>query len=230
MVAAPRFALKECQSHHALSVTTLLLSVFPSPESLSSMDRTSRVLSDAQALRERLPHNLHWVAEDANGKVVGAVEVYTTDYLQRIAAPDLPSQTLKALQPTLASLAVHPEARGHGIGKGLVRAVVEAARAAAAPGSKLLLQVESCNSAALRLYQSNGFRVVGPPRAGLYSLETDLAEEATTVAPTLGGPAPRASWLNPPAAPAPAAEAAPAAAPVAPAARASWLNPPASGC
>ena len=104
----------------------------------------------------------------------------------------------------------------------LVRAVVEAARAQAAPGSKLLLQVESSNTAALRLYQGSGFRVVGPPRAGLYSLETDLAEEATAAAPPAGGGTaprrPRASWLNPPA----------ASPPTAPPARASWLNPPAS--
>lgn len=61
----------------------------------------------------------------------------------------------------LRSVWVHPEARGHGVGDGLVRAVEGWARRSAF--RSLRLSVLPGNDAALALYRRNGFAVTGEP-------------------------------------------------------------------
>jgi ribosomal-protein-alanine acetyltransferase len=59
----------------------------------------------------------------------------------------------------LRRIAVIPSARGHGIGRDLLLAVITHARAASC--DRVELEVASQNSAALRLYRAAGFAVVG---------------------------------------------------------------------
>lgn len=59
----------------------------------------------------------------------------------------------------LLNLAVAPDHRGAGIGRGLLAAVL--ADASAGGGSCVALEVAETNHAALRLYRSVGFAVVG---------------------------------------------------------------------
>lgn len=59
----------------------------------------------------------------------------------------------------LGDIAVHPEWRRRGIGRRLVGAVLDEARRRGA--QQVFLQVRESNGAALRLYESAGFRKVG---------------------------------------------------------------------
>jgi ribosomal protein S18 acetylase RimI-like enzyme len=63
----------------------------------------------------------------------------------------------------LYSLAIQPEARGKGVGAGLLEA---AARAAGRRGCRALrLEVRSDNARAIRLYERQGFRRIGSYRS-----------------------------------------------------------------
>lgn len=66
----------------------------------------------------------------------------------------------------LNNLAVRPEARGMGLGRALLRAALE--DAASRGGTRATLEVRRSNAAALRLYESFGFRVTAV-RPGYYS-------------------------------------------------------------
>jgi ribosomal protein S18 acetylase RimI-like enzyme len=90
-------------------------------------------------------------------------------------------------EPTSAGLVsvwVAPAARRHGVGRRLVRAGIEVARATGAP--RLLLDVGDHNEAAVALYHSLGFRPTGrrgafpPPREHIveHQLALDLPLEA----------------------------------------------------
>ena len=80
----------------------------------------------------------------------------------------------------LLNVAVHPEYRGTGIGRRLVEAVLEEARAGAA--RVVFLEVRAGNVVARRLYRRLGFRDIGV-RRGYYGpgqdaivMELDLAQ------------------------------------------------------
>ena len=65
----------------------------------------------------------------------------------------------------VTSMAVHPEKRGHGIGKALIQALIAQAKQLEGV-DQLELGVVTVNSAARRLYHSLGFEVYGiTPRA-----------------------------------------------------------------
>lgn len=81
----------------------------------------------------------------------------------------------------LLNIAVHPEARGQGVGRLLL---TECMRRAAATGAKrIYLEVRPANRSALHLYRRAGFRLVGV-RKGYY---TDTGEDALVLAREIGG-------------------------------------------
>lgn len=61
------------------------------------------------------------------------------------------------------NLAVDPQARGHGIGSTLLRALMEEAQRRRV--RRLLLEVRADNVGAMRLYEAHGFRRIGIRRA-----------------------------------------------------------------
>lgn len=86
-----------------------------------------------------------WTAAGPDGEVAG----YAVSWSRRRGAQ-------------LGNLAVAPERRREGLGRRLVRTAV---RAAAADGAEhLLLEVRESNRAALRLYRTAGFRLLGRKR------------------------------------------------------------------
>ena len=104
-----------------------------------------------------------WVAR-TNGQVVGYICLWEV-----------------ADEVHVTNVAVHPEARRHGIGRSLLESVFERARASVA--RIVLLEVRPSNVEALALYESFGFRVVG--RRGGYYYDTGedaLVMEAPVVA------------------------------------------------
>jgi ribosomal protein S18 acetylase RimI-like enzyme len=114
---------------------------------------------------------------ELDGRVVG--------YVRLIRASDLPShQHVRALE----GLAVHPDAQGRGVGRALVLAAVEAARAAGA--RKLSLRVLGPNAPARALYARCGFVEEGVLR-GEFVLDGEPVDDVLM-----------ALFLQPPAAPA----------------------------
>ena len=76
----------------------------------------------------------------------------------------------------ILNVAVHPDYRGKGIGKGLVRSAIETCKALDL--RRVFLEVRRSNIVARRLYSGLGFRVVGI-RKGYYS---DTKEDAIVMA------------------------------------------------
>jgi len=80
----------------------------------------------------------------------------------------------------VTNVAVHPEARRHGIGRWLLESVFERARGGGA--RMVLLEVRPSNVEALGLYEAFGFRVVGRRQGYYYDTGEDaLVMEATVV-------------------------------------------------
>lgn len=90
--------------------------------------------------------------------VVGFVEMFTAPYLASTLPVGTPVHIANRLKPFIASLAVHEDARGRGIGEALVRACEDAA--VASGQRSVQIQVECGNEVALRLYARLGYRVV----------------------------------------------------------------------
>jgi ribosomal-protein-alanine N-acetyltransferase len=80
----------------------------------------------------------------------------------------------------LANIAVFPAARSRGVGRALLRALSDRAQAKAC--EFLTLEVRPSNQAALALYRSEGFQVVGQ-RRGFY---TAPQEDALIMTKTFG--------------------------------------------
>jgi len=70
---------------------------------------------------------------------------------------------LAADEVHLIDLAVEPESRRHGVGRALLRRVIDFGRAAG--GAQVLLEVRRSNTAALGLYAGAGFRELDVRRA-----------------------------------------------------------------
>ncbi|WP_342778856.1 ribosomal protein S18-alanine N-acetyltransferase [Marinobacter piscensis] len=65
----------------------------------------------------------------------------------------------------LLNICVHPDTRGHGVGRQLLRHVIQSARSE--DMSEVLLEVRISNKAASKLYQKEGFEEIGR-RPGYY--------------------------------------------------------------
>ncbi|MGE3277821.1 MAG: ribosomal protein S18-alanine N-acetyltransferase [Vicinamibacterales bacterium] len=83
------------------------------------------------------------------------------------------------------NLAVRPELRGSGLGRTLLAAVLDAARALGAP--RATLEVRRSNTAALRLYEGAGFRLAAV-RPGYYTQPIEDALVLWREPPRAGGP------------------------------------------
>ena len=123
---------------------------------LGTYARQPAAFTATVAEREPLPLDW-WAARLSADWVAGAFSDR-----QLVGAVGLRRQTRPRTKhkATLFGLAVHPSARGQGIGRALVEAVLEAARAI--PGLELVqLTVTESNTPARRLYTSCGFEVFG---------------------------------------------------------------------
>ncbi|MCL5883979.1 MAG: ribosomal protein S18-alanine N-acetyltransferase [Deltaproteobacteria bacterium] len=80
----------------------------------------------------------------------------------------------------LLNIAVHPDARGRGLGRALLRECLR--RGASAGATRIHLEVRPGNREALGLYRKEGFRLIGI-RRGYY---TDTGEDALILARELG--------------------------------------------
>ncbi|MFG2694198.1 GNAT family N-acetyltransferase [Kitasatospora sp. NPDC051984] len=103
--------------------------------------------ADAPVFDQQHPPEQYLLAE-LDGHIVGYIR-----QLQEI--PLASSAHVRQIQ----GLAVHPEARGRGIGDALITAACDAARTAGA--RRMTLRVLSHNAPARRLYERNGFQVLG---------------------------------------------------------------------
>ena len=96
-----------------------------------------------------------WVAESLDGATLGyAVAWFASD------------------EAELGDLAVNPGARGQGVGRALLDAVLEGVRGQGI--RSVFLAVRESNDAARRLYERAGFETVGR-QAGYYSVPTEDA-------------------------------------------------------
>ncbi|MEO5588691.1 MAG: ribosomal protein S18-alanine N-acetyltransferase [Gemmatimonadaceae bacterium] len=91
------------------------------------------------------PHTLFLVADDGSGAVCG--------YVIALAVAD---------ESEILNLAVTPECRGVGLGRALLDAAIDAARAKGA--AQVWLEVRDSNAAARRLYESRGFSEISKRR------------------------------------------------------------------
>lgn len=151
---------RPCARHQVLGLCLLNAATFAPGEWAGR--RVARLASKWWSVQRRLRMNHVLVATTERGEVVGSVEIHTSAYL-RHKAPELTAEQADKLQPYLASLAVRPDVRGRGIGQQLVEAALIEASLTARPGEFLLLQVESNNTAAVRLYDRCGFDEISAP-------------------------------------------------------------------
>ena len=110
----------------------------------------------------------------ADHALIGSVEVHSAAFLRQ-QATTLTVEQAKLLQPYLASLQVHPEWRGQGVGRRLVEAAVQEVRARPDGSDRLMLQVEALNVPATRLYERCGFRRLSHPACKVHLMEMTLS-------------------------------------------------------
>jgi ribosomal protein S18 acetylase RimI-like enzyme len=103
-----------------------------------------------RASRDGLPGTEWLVAADADGTIVGSV------YLVTEASPT--HDVARAGEAEVQLLAVAPERRGRGVGRALVTACLDRARATGA--ASVVLSTQPTMHAAQRLYESLAFRRV----------------------------------------------------------------------
>ena len=212
MAILPGISVRPCTSRHVLGLCLLNAAVFPpkdkdTEQRLPAWRLPGEIASTYRAVRDRLDLNHVLVATTERGKVVGSVEVHTTKYL--IAqAPMLTQEQAAQLQPYLSSLAVSKKLRGNGIGRALVQAAVAAAQENPQPDEHLLLQVESNNTAAVKLYEACGFQTISHPWCQISLMRRQLqqqpdreqpeaqAHDSEAKEPPPPASPPRAAWLG----------------------------------
>jgi GNAT superfamily N-acetyltransferase len=115
-----------------------------------------------------------WVAVDEGGpagRVVGQVALHRAEGEPVVAlaqdATGLPTDRLTVL----ARLLVHPDARGRGIGRALVRTATARAHET---GRRAVLDVLQSTTGPARLYESEGWTRLGPTSLDLSALYGDV--------------------------------------------------------
>jgi GNAT superfamily N-acetyltransferase len=184
--------IQRCGRLHVLGLCLLNHATFPKlpdePTPRLSFPG-ARLARDWWSLQRRVNVNHIVVATRRWGwGVAGSVEVHSTPYLQQHAGANFTDAQLKILQPYLCSMAVAERERGKGVGRALVEAVLEEARAKEAADAWVLLQVEATNAAALHLYETCGFEVVSAPGCQVHLMRRRLAREPGPVAGAEGTP------------------------------------------
>ena len=116
-------------------------------------------LSSVAAIQNASPEASQWKPEDYLQYEAWIAEPGTAFIVTRTVAPG---------EHEILNLAVAPEARRMGIGRALLRHVLEGS-----PGS-WFLEVRESNLSAIKLYESTGFRASGR-RSGYYSGSSELA-------------------------------------------------------
>jgi GNAT superfamily N-acetyltransferase len=99
-----------------------------------------------------------WVAE-LEGRVVGQVALHRAEGEPVLALAQEATGLAADRLAVLARLLVHPDARGHGVGRALVRT---ATARAYATGRRPVLDVLQSTTGPARLYQSEGWSRLGP--------------------------------------------------------------------
>jgi GNAT superfamily N-acetyltransferase len=168
--------LQRCSRLQALSLLLLNHATFPPREQQRLPPAIARLpivrlMTDMWSLQTRLQLNHVIVASRSPFRVLGSVEIHTTEYLRKRAG-NITDEQAANLQPYLCSMAVREDERGKGLARLLVEAAVEVARTTAPPGQWLMLQVESRNIAAFELYQSCGFVLLSDPRCEILLQKT----------------------------------------------------------
>lgn len=115
----------------------------------------------------RSPHETDaWVAE-LDGRVVGQAALHRADGEPVVAltqeATGLPVDRLAVL----ARLLVHPEGRGSGVGRALIRTATARAHAT---GRRPVLDVLQATPGPIRLYESEGWTRLGPTSLDLRAI------------------------------------------------------------
>ncbi|MEU1406209.1 GNAT family N-acetyltransferase [Streptomyces sp. NPDC005728] len=87
--------------------------------------------------------------------LVAELEGHIAGYIRLVLSPLLPSAHVRQIQ----GLVVSDAARGHGVGRALVRAAVQEARRRGA--RRITLRVLGHNTPARRLYEAEGFVIEG---------------------------------------------------------------------
>ena len=101
-----------------------------------------------------LGYTFFFVAEE-DGRILGYIGMY-----------------LSIEEGEITNVAVHPAARGKGIGTALVRKMIDAAKMADA--ERIVLEVRKSNASAIYVYEQSGFENVGI-RKGFYDLPKEDA-------------------------------------------------------
>ena len=190
--------IRSCTRAHVLGLCLLNVATFPpSTEQPRPTRALPRVAASWYHLQKRLHLNHVLVAMDESDSIVGSVEVHTAAYMLSQPKNNLTQEQADVLQPYLASLAVRDDMRGRGIGKALVQAALDEARAVSQrPDEHLLLQVEASNVPALRLYERCGFKVISAPGCQIAVMRRRLHERAARAPSTPPASSVRASWLD----------------------------------
>lgn len=110
--------------------------------------------ADLADLAGRAERGTVFVAEDADGTLLGVV----TYYRHVADGPRADWWWWPADYGYIRALAVHPDARGRGVGRALMHACLEEARASGAAG--VALNTARVMSAARSLYESLGFHML----------------------------------------------------------------------
>ncbi|WP_435209845.1 GNAT family N-acetyltransferase [Streptomyces sp. bgisy034] len=126
-------------------------------EELSLLDRRTWSHLHAVTPRPQAPHSPFFDERHAPGDhLVAELDRRIVGYV-RLGFPTALASNAHVRQ--IQGLAVCDEARGHGVGRALIRAVVEEARRRGA--RRLTLRVLGHNTPARKLYESEGFVVEG---------------------------------------------------------------------
>jgi ribosomal protein S18 acetylase RimI-like enzyme len=139
---------------------------------------------DIRFLRDMLHHAYYW-KERTPGEGAGPVQLYVKGWGRpgdtalvalddgfpvgaawyRLFSARLPGYGFVSERTPELAIAVVPSARGRGIGKALLEALLRRARDAGHEG--ISLSVDKLNDGAIRLYEQHGFRRVGENETSL---------------------------------------------------------------
>jgi len=163
-MAQQEVVLREAVRADAPAISSLLQEAFREFEALYTPEAFAATVQPDSGVLARIEHGPVWVAEREQ-TLIGTVAA--------IAAPD---------SILVRGMAVHPSARGLGVGRMLLERAGQFARGLAAP--RLSLYTAAFLKQAIRLYQAAGFQFTGetasPHDTELLRMVKDLAQTDKT--------------------------------------------------